>query len=200
MEQRSYSNGGPIRILSIGKFVPRKNHLLLLKALSEIVHLRSFHLTLVGEASSFAHQSYVKLVQKKILALGLSPYVTILTNVPFRHMSNLYMNNDVFVIPSRDERLSVALVEAMAHGLSVLAGTGNAAAEYIHVGKNGFVFLKENLEDLISKLLMMTASRHQSQQMGEQSLILARQFHHPAIFHKKLKQIIKSRWGISLRS
>ena len=45
-----------INILTIGKFISRKKHLLLIRALSMIKSKNNFQLTIIGECSSKEHQ------------------------------------------------------------------------------------------------------------------------------------------------
>jgi len=177
VEQRSYTPGGLIRLISIGKFITRKNHLLLLEAFALLAKPRPIHLTIVGEVSSLDHRSHLEQVERRLLKLGLSTKVTVLTNVPFESMSDLYLNHDAFVIPSSKERLSVSLVEAMAHGLAVVASTSNAAAGYIQVGWNGYIFREDDVEDLREKLAKLTSSPQVIEVMGRRSFLLARKYH-----------------------
>ena len=193
-DQRVYAPAGLIRLLSVGKFVPRKDHLLLLEAFAKLDKSRHVHLTIVGEVSNSIHESYLKQVERKILELNLSSYVTLLTNVPFYKMTEIYLKNDAFVIPSRNERMSVSLVEAMAHGLAVIADINNGAAGYIHSNENGFVFHAGNIEDLIDKLNRITSSAAIVEYMGRQSLALASRVHNPNNFNNMLEETIKIRW------
>ncbi len=68
----------------------------------------------------------------------------------------LMANADVFILPSRSEGLPVALLEAMACGLTVVAARVGGIAEVIESGRNGILIEPENprlLADVVEALL-----------------------------------------------
>ena len=54
-----------------------------------------------------------------------------------------------FVLPSANETFGIVLLEAMASSKPVLAANNLGPAEIIQNGKTGFLFDKDNLENLI---------------------------------------------------
>lgn len=71
----------------------------------------------------------------------------------------LYGILDVVVVPSRQETVSMAAVEAMMMGKVCIVSDNTGIAEYIKQGKNGFVFHSENVEELNE--LMLWCYQHQ---------------------------------------
>lgn len=55
---------------------------------------------------------------------------------------------DVFVLPSRSEGLSIALLEAMSHGRAVIASDIPPSHDLIEHGRNGLMFRQGEAEDL----------------------------------------------------
>jgi glycosyltransferase involved in cell wall biosynthesis len=103
--------GQPANILVIGRLVPEKNQALLLRALQQVK--RPWRLTLAGEGAE--HSRLQALAQ----SLGLLPHVTFAGSV--RDVSPLLQAADLVCIPSRHEGQSLALLEAAASRVPVLA-------------------------------------------------------------------------------
>lgn len=181
-----------VNILSIGKFTPRKNHLLLIDAFDELRREHDAHLTLVGEVSNAGNRRHHAQVLERIAERGLNDAITVLTNVPFSDIGNLYVVHDVFVLPSRNEPVAVSLLEAMAHGLPVICSTTAGCQWYIEPGGNGFVFRSNDLHDLTAKLTTIVADRVAAQRMGARSRALAESVHHPDTVCEAFFQIVHS--------
>ena len=70
-----------------------------------------------------------------------------------RDIPEILKASDVFLLPSRSEGTPAALIEAMASGLPCVATATGGIPEVIEHGKNGFVFERENADDLAEKML-----------------------------------------------
>lgn len=66
-----------------------------------------------------------------------------------------YRAADLFVLPSRTEGLSNALLEAMACGLPVLASEVGGAMDLVREGQNGYFFKAEDEQMLAEKLELL---------------------------------------------
>jgi glycosyltransferase involved in cell wall biosynthesis len=143
----------PIRMLSIGKFEKRKNQILLVRAVSELISREHrIRLTLIGEASTPDHRSNVREVEEWIATHGLGDVVTIRTNLPPAAMAAQYEASDLFVLPSSAEPASVSVIEAIGSGLPVVCSDQNGTRCYVRPGRNGAVFKSDDLESLVSEL------------------------------------------------
>jgi glycosyltransferase involved in cell wall biosynthesis len=71
---------------------------------------------------------------------------------------------DIFVLPSRSEALSNALMEAMACGCCPVASRVGGNPELVENGRNGLLFEVDNVADLASRLreLLMDESRRKA--------------------------------------
>jgi glycosyltransferase involved in cell wall biosynthesis len=102
-----------LRVVSVGSFVPLKNHLEL------ITHLAQsgvpFHLTLVGNGP--LKQEYVQLASD----LGVISQVTLAGQLSHAELAKLLVSQDIYVHYSLSEGLSRAILEAMAAALPVVA-------------------------------------------------------------------------------
>lgn len=116
---------------SVGRFIPRKNYLLLLESFAEIcfAYPRT-QLLLIGfgpleyELKQYAHQR------------GMSDRVIFILEQP---ASGYYPLFDIFVLPSLQEGLSIALLEAMSFGLPCIVSHNNTEHEVIRSGQNGML-------------------------------------------------------------
>jgi len=127
------------RLLSIGKFMPRKNHLAVIDAVGIVLRSRPCRLTIVGENTTDVHRRYRSEVEQHIEALGLQHVVTLLENLPHERMHEVYQNHDVFVLASWGEPASVSQLEAMAHGLPAVICEENGTASYVEDYSAGVV-------------------------------------------------------------
>ena len=124
------ASGEPLRLLSIGRLIPKKNHRLLVEALAPLREL-SWQLTIVGEEEA---PSWLRgELEQAVADAGLSDRVHLpgyaSDPLPF------YAEADLFLLPSLWEGFGLVAVEAMAAGLPVLASEVPGLAEV--VGRQG---------------------------------------------------------------
>ena len=83
-----------------------------------------------------------------------------------RDVRDYYWAADIFVLPSRTEGLSGALVEAMACGLPAIASNIGGALDLVSEDQNGMLFERENHAHLAQRLERMLAKPDQWLEMG----------------------------------
>ncbi len=153
------SQGAP-HLLAVGSVTPRKGHDVLVEALSALTHL-DWRLTIAGSlarASDFS-QALVTSVD----ARGLAARIRFAGEVSDQTLEALYASADAFVMPSLYEGYGMALAEAMARGLPIIATTGGAAAETVPDGAALKVAPGDAgaLRDALSRLLTDAEARAQ---------------------------------------
>jgi glycosyltransferase involved in cell wall biosynthesis len=117
--------GQALRVFTAGRLVPVKNQHMLLEAMSILVHERKLPIQLQIAGDGELAEGLARQIQ----ALSLSAHVELLG---FRNdVRALLDQSDVFVLPSHDEGCSVALIEAMASGISVLGSTAGGILEVL---------------------------------------------------------------------
>lgn len=168
---KTYFREGRINILCIGVFEPRKNHMMLMDAVSEISGEISdkLHITIIGVAAEVHQKNFLRKVKEHVEKRHYEEMVTILTNVPKMQMDQYFNEADVFVIPSTKEMASVSQLEAMSYSVPVICSNSNGAACYVIDGENGYQFEDCDKEDLKKKLLMLLESRESIVKMGEKA-------------------------------
>jgi len=146
------------KILFLGRVSPIKNLESIIKILPELDKKIKFEI--VGPREK---DYYEKL---KILIKKLNLQDRVIFSEPIYNLKDKAKKIDeakVFVLPSKSEGMSQALIEAMARGKRVLASNISANKELIDEGKNGFLFNlnnSQNLKDKIYQTLNLNLSQN----------------------------------------
>lgn len=135
------------RFLSVGKFnSPRKRLDLLIRAAARVFS-NGDSLTIIGTSPD----GQVPQELREIAGQFDQLLVDFEVNIPHPEMSERFTSFDAFVLPARDEPASVAVVEALAHGLFVVCSDTCGTKEYIPPGR-GLCFRTDDEEDLVRAL------------------------------------------------
>jgi glycosyltransferase involved in cell wall biosynthesis len=158
---------GTIQILCVARLIERKgqHHLLQsVRLLADRGH-GQFKVVLVGEGDAEAA------LKAQAHALGVETLVDFRGYVPRTNMPVVYSSADIFALPSFNEGMSVATLEAMASGLPLVV-TRNSGLEEL-VSGNGITFTYGDILALADALEQLLLSCEQRQQMGHRSRELA---------------------------
>lgn len=120
-------------LYSIGELIPRKNHRFVIETLAPLVREDpSLHYCIAGSGK------LTEELTELIRSLGLEGQIHLLG---FRKDARKLMYAmDLFVFPSFQEGLPVAVMEAMAAGLPVIASDIRGSHDLIRDGENGFLY------------------------------------------------------------
>ena len=152
-DERAYCEDGRVRILSIGRFEERKNHLLLLDVFAKLrAACPAVVLTIVGECKDSFQKEYLTRVEKRIEELKLSEAVTVRLNLDRNAMDVVYRQTDLYVLPSTGEPAAVSILEAMSYSIPAVSSDGNGTADYIEPGVSGDIFHDRDADDLYRAL------------------------------------------------
>ncbi len=181
--KKKWFTNNKINILTIGKFIKRKNHSLLIQALSLIKKKSNFRVTIIGECSTKEHFLNLDKIKEEIRLSGLD--INILTNVSPKKMKGFYKKHDLFVLPSINEPASISNLEAMSLGLPVITTDSNNTSCYTEHNKNGFIVKSNNVNDLSKKLKFFIENRLVLKKFGKESLSIIEKKYNPNIIYKK---------------
>jgi glycosyltransferase involved in cell wall biosynthesis len=167
-ETRGYFKNGAINILCIGKYEPRKNHIMLMKIVKELREEsgEDIRLTIIGEMSNKKQADFFGRVNSFYHENKLESFVQLITNVDNEKINDYYLSNDLFVIPSTNEPASVSQLEAMACAEPVICSDTNGTACYVENGKNGYTFKNCNENDLKNKIMLIIKDKNIIIEMG----------------------------------
>jgi glycosyltransferase involved in cell wall biosynthesis len=121
-------DGGPVQLLCVGTLTPRKGHDLLLRALAPLRH-HAWRLDCVG--STTRDPATAAALAESVATLGLEDRVRWRGELVHAALDAAWDAADLLVSSSRYEGYGMAVAEALAHGLPVVATDVGAAASLI---------------------------------------------------------------------
>lgn len=191
------NNSSSVRILCVGKYELRKNHHLLLKAVSELLKKYPVQLTIAGECSRKSHCNYLNFLHEQIMKYELSNSVSLKINLPYDEIQRLYSQSHLFVLPSTRECASIANLEAMAHGLPVICSDTNGTACYTIDGFTGLLFKDQSYEDLYQCLESVISDFNLLKNMSENVRNEVSQEYSGEQFYKRFAYMLKRRFKLA---
>ncbi len=177
-----------LRILFIGRLVSQKNPLLLIEALRLLNKSGiSFSCNIIGDGPLFAD------LVKKIEKYGLQNQIHLSGWKEKNEIIEGLKNANLFILPSRIEAMSVAILEALFSGLFII--TSKEADSYKSVSNcTGTYFLNNNVEDLSEKIKEFFEKFIQSEKaFPEKSYQEIRDKFGMVNFEKNLESILKNK-------
>lgn len=151
-------------VLFVGNLIKRKGVHYLIESLNLIRDsLNQCIVIIVG------HGEELDNLKSMASSYGLKNHVKFYGRINDIELSELFSAADVFVLPSTSEGHSVAILEAMASGLPVIASDIQANKESIEDGINGFLFKSGDASNLAEKLLTILTDNMLRQEMAERS-------------------------------
>ncbi|MFC1478339.1 glycosyltransferase family 4 protein [Candidatus Margulisiibacteriota bacterium] len=137
-------------VLFVGTFEKKKNIPCLLKAFDMVrqSEYNNLFLVLAGKDGWGCGDVY-----KTIDELQLEDHVIIKKELADRELDQIYTGASIFVLPSVYEGFGLPVLEAMDHGVPVIAS--NAASLPEIVGDAGLLFESNNAEELAEKIIML---------------------------------------------
>ncbi len=153
---------GEFLVTTVGNIRRVKGHDIFIKAAASIVP--QFPRVSFSIAGDILEPGYFQELQALIRDLNLSDrfhFAGGVTNLR-EHLSPA----DIFVLPSRSEGFSNAIVEAMAASLPVVATDVGGNAEAVKDGVNGFIVPSEDTAALAAAIVRLLADPSKAKEMG----------------------------------
>jgi len=158
-----------VRILFIGRLIPRKGFARVIRALPIVRELtqRPFEVEVVGTG---AHRPELDSLAEE---MGVSDLIRYVGVVPYDQLEKSYQYADVFVLTSLSEGMPSVILEAMGVGLPVVASDVGGNNEIVHEGDNGFLIKGDDLDLLAKRLAELIDNDELRSRMGKRSRQLA---------------------------
>jgi glycosyltransferase involved in cell wall biosynthesis len=154
-------------ILYLGGISQRKNILILLEAVGNLVRRKSnFQLIVAGPASSssWSYRKRVVSLMRELEERGIAKNGGMLDyQRMFREMADCAF----LVHPSREESFGMTVAEAQAAGRPVVAGRSGGAEYLIMDGETGFLVDPDDLEGFIGKMEFLLDNDEARRRMGQ---------------------------------
>jgi phosphatidylinositol alpha-1,6-mannosyltransferase len=110
--------------------------------------------------------------------------------VPEEQTDRLFASASAFAMPSRGEGFGLVYIEAMRHGLPVIASTHDAASEITLDGVTGFNVDLDRRGDLAERLIALLRDTALQRRMGAAAAARWRQHFRYASFHERVRPVI----------
>jgi phosphatidylinositol alpha-1,6-mannosyltransferase len=155
---------GPLHIICVARLIERKGQHHLIEAVKQLNDSDvDVVLSLVGTGDSQADY------EKQVRDFGIQTHVRFVGYVPREEIASYYKVGHVFALPSYNEGMSLAVLEAMAAGLPVVVTRTGGTAELVENGLNGFTFDWADVKMLVNHLHTLANDRALARRMGAAS-------------------------------
>ena len=145
---------------SVGRLSPEKGQRWLLEALALLIHKgQDLHAVLVGEGRSLRD------LQNQAQHLGIADRVHFPGTQ--REVQDWLAHFDLFVLPSEWEGVSLALLEAMACGLPVIASNTGGTPEIVQDGETGLLVPPRDPKSLAGAMQRLLGDPFLRNQIGQ---------------------------------
>ena len=169
----SRDTSGPLLIGTVGHLAPIKGHDVFVRAAALVsARRRDMHFVIIGEDKS-VKMSYRRSLESLIADLRLDEVVTISgwrSDIPA-----LLSSLSLFVSAARSEPFGLAIVEAMATGLPVIAAASEGALEIIEDGHSGKLVPCGDADTMAQVINDLLDDPHERSRLGRNAQLAASQ-------------------------
>lgn len=170
-------------LLFVGRIMPHKNQLGLIKALyhTRCITQQNIKLTLVGNTSD---QDYVSACEQLITELGLQKAVTITGKIDNERLTQYFQQSDLYVSLSHHEGFGMPLIEAMAQRLPVLAYSSTDSNVANTIGDAGLVLSSDDPKACAAVISQLVENPRLRAFLNQQAQKHLQTFTHQALYNK----------------
>jgi phosphatidylinositol alpha-1,6-mannosyltransferase len=192
--KRRFAIEGSRVILGVGRFVPRKGHVTLVRAMPRIIErIPGAALVLVGEGPRPYDAVY------EANNLGMRGNVFFPASVSDDDLAALYQACEVFALPTGDdggaqvEGFGLVFAEAGAYGKPVVAGRSGGVMDAVLDGETGLIVEPDQPDGLADAILSLMENPARAQELGENGRRRVETELNWTRFTERLLQIVEAR-------
>jgi glycosyltransferase involved in cell wall biosynthesis len=157
-----------LHLLSIGRLVFRKGFQDIIEALNLVKEERSdFQLNIVGYGRDEAA------IREALSKSTVTDQVVLRGRVEYERLSECYLDADAYLFYGRREGSSLAMIDATAYGLPIIASDHPGNRSYVRNGENGFLVEHGNHRALADAILELFRHRERLAAFGRRSREIA---------------------------
>ena len=155
-----------VRVLTIGRLIPRKGFQFLIRALPQVLEKVShnFEIEIVGDGPH--HEELLKLAEN----FGVTSHIRFAGSVPYPKLPEKYRGADIFILPSLAEGMPLVVLEAMGTGLPIVVSRVQGIDELVVDGVNGALFDPGDVDGLAHALTKLINAGEDRLKMGKASV------------------------------
>ena len=152
---------GKFEFLFAGRIGERKGTYKLLGAFAKLISTcPNVHLTLAGDGE-------LKKAADLAKRLDISEKITLMGWVDAHGLKNLLSSADAFILPSLNEGLPMAILEAMSWQLPIIASPVGGIPEVVIPGKTGLLINPESSESIYQAMQSLVKNPDYAKQLGQ---------------------------------
>lgn len=166
-----------IKLLYVGRIISRKKLDIVCKAVKELNTQNdsyTFHLDVVGTGNYL--QKIKTLISTNVTFYGLIQ--------DFKELQNIFLRNDIFVMPAIKETFGLVYLEAMSQGLPVIYCQNEGIDGYFENGEIGYSVVPNSVEDVKDKIKLVI---NNYQNLSRNAINRAKEFNWQLISEKYAK-------------
>lgn len=183
----------PFQVLFLGVLIKRKGVSDLLKAIKLLKDSIKIDNVLFTIAGSGPEESNLK---AECLELGINDIVRFVGWVDNEKKISLLRESQLFVLPSYNEGLPVALLEAISYGLPVVATDVGDISEAVFNGENGFLIKHGHIQQLYTSIRKIIDDKDLYIKMSKASRQIAENKFSDRDYYNKIKECYIQTLGI----
>lgn len=170
-EQRGHRPGECPRVLFVGRLMPEKGALDLLRAIRFVNDVRPCGLTYAGDGPLKAR------LEVQAREFGLADRVQVRGYLDAAELANEYASSDLFVLPTYwTEGFPTVIAEAMSVGLPVVTTSIRGAADLLDEGENCLFVPPRDPTALATQILLLLGDSQLALQMSIANKLRVREF------------------------
>jgi glycosyltransferase involved in cell wall biosynthesis len=176
----------PGRILCVGWINERKNTLGAVKAFSEVIRSGiNGKLVIAGMSKK---PKYMEKIIKEMDKNGNASKVEILGHIDRHKLMEELTKANLLLLPSYQENAPMAIAEAMAAGVPVIASNRCGMPFMVEEGESGYLVEPDNVEQIADRIRRIVSSEQLTGRMGKKGKEIAlRRFHYKVVAEATIK-------------
>ncbi len=157
-------------VISVGRLERNKGFHILLEALANSKNLPSHWDLVIAGTGSMENE-----LREIARSHGIEGHVTFAGEITAGELEKLYRKADLFIHPTLYEGSSIVTLEAMLHGLPIIATTAGGLTDKVHPDVNGWLVPPGDREALSNAIQKAYDARERWAEMGKQSEQIVRE-------------------------